>query len=393
MPTRILFLYSDTGGGHRSAAEAIRDAVYATWPGRADIALADFYLEAYPPLLNRTGSLYTPIINHADWIWRALFKLGDMPGQTDRVWRVFLPLMKGRFIRLLQKHSPDLVVSVHPLCNRPMVAAARALPRPIPAITVVTDLVLGSAFWYDRHVDFIYVPTETARLRALREGVAPGRVEVVGQPVHPRFQPFHGDRAALRQSLGLVPDRPAVLIVGGGEGMGKVYETARAIAASGLPVQLVVVAGRNRQLKARLEARRWEVPTIITGFVNNMPDWMAAVDVLVTKAGPGTISEALIAGLPMLLFGYIPGQEASNVTWVTEQGVGAAAFTPDAIVAQLREWLAPGSDALAEMIHRALTLARPTAARDLGERLLHWAEQGLEASMNHKGHKGTKRIK
>ena len=392
MPTRILFLYSDTGGGHRSAAEAIRDAIYEAWPGRADVALADFFLDAYPPPLNRSGSLYTPIINHADWIWHAMFKFSDVPGQTDRLWRVFLPTMKPRFIKLLQRHSPDLVVSVHPLCNRPMVAAARALARPIPAVTVVTDLVRGSAFWYDPHVDFIYVPTETGRLRALREGVAPSRVEVVGQPVHPRFQPFHGDRAALRASLGLVPDRRAVLIVGGGEGMGKVYETARAVARSGLPVQLVVVAGRNRKLQARLEARDWEVPTIVTGFVRNMPDWMAAVDLIVTKAGPGTISEALIAGLPMLLFGYIPGQEASNVTWVTEQGVGAAAFTPPAVVACLREWLAPGSDTLAEMSHRALTLARPHAAHDLGERLLGWAERGLAGGqertgwVNHKGH-------
>ena len=222
------------------------------------------------------------------------------------------------------------------------------------------------------------MPTETARLRALREGVTPSRVEVVGQPVHPRFKPFQGDRPALRRSLGLVPDRVAILIVGGGEGMGKVYETARAIATSGLPVQLVVVAGRNRELKARLETVHWEVPTIITGFVRNMPDWMAAADLIVTKAGPGTISEALIAGLPILLFGYIPGQEASNVTWVTEQGVGGAAFTPQAVVAQLREWLAPGSDALAEMTQRALTLARPNAAHDLGGRLLLWAERGLE---------------
>lgn len=378
MPARILFLYSDTGGGHRSAAEAIRDAIYETWPGQAEIELADFYLEAYPPLLNRTGSLYGPMVNKADWIWKGLFHLGEQPGMVDRVWRVFMPTMKPRFLRLFQKYNPDLIVSVHPLCNRPMVAAAAALPRPIPALTVVTDLVIGSAFWYDRHVDYMYVPTEPGRQKAIHLGVPGDRVETVGQPVHPRFKPYNGARASLRQSLGLVPDRTAILIVGGGEGMGKVYETARAVATSGLPMQLVVIAGRNTRLKARLEATVWEVPTVVTGFVRNMPDWMAATDIIVTKAGPGTISEALISGLPMLLSGFVPGQEESNVAWVVEQGVGAAALTPQAVVARLREWLAPGNPTLAAMTERALSLARPTAARDLGERLLAWAERRLK---------------
>lgn len=375
MPTRILFLFSDTGGGHRSAAQAIHEAIDLYWPGRAEISLADFYVEAFPPLLNRTGALYGPMVNKADWTWRASWTLGEYRLVRGPLWRVLMPTMKGRFVRLIQAHDPDVVVSVHPLASTPMAVAAHALPQPIPALTVVTDLVDGSAAWYDSGVNFTYVPTAPARDKGLRLGLEPGRVEVVGQPVSPRFQPFAGDRATLRRRLGLHPDKTTLLIVGGGEGMGNVYATACAIDASELDVQMAVVAGRNAALKADLDAFEWTAPTVVTGFVRNMPEWMAASDVIVTKAGPGTIAEALIEGLPMLLSGYVPGQEKANVDYVVNEGVGVAAFTAEAVVDTLRDWLRPGNTALGDMQARCLALARPNAARDLGERILTWGER------------------
>jgi len=375
VPTRILFLFSDTGGGHRSAAQAIHEAIDLYWPGRAEVSLADFYVEAFPPPLNRTGALYGPMVNKADWTWHMSWKLGEYRLVRDPLWRALLPTMKGRFVRLIQAHDPDVVVSVHPLASTPMAVAARALPQPIPVLTVVTDLVDGSAAWYDGRVNFTYVPTEPARDKGIRLGLEPGRIEVVGQPVSPRFQPFSGERAALRRRLGLRPDTTTILIVGGGEGMGNVYDTAVAIDASELDVQMAVIAGRNATLKEELDAFDWTAPTVVTGFVRNMPEWMAASDVIVTKAGPGTIAEALIEGLPMLLSGYVPGQEKANVDYVVNEEVGAAAFTSEAVVDTLREWLRPGNATLADMQTRCLALARPTAARDLGERILIWGER------------------
>ena len=375
MPTRILFLFSDTGGGHRSAAQAIHEAIDLYWPGRGEVILADFYTDAFPPPLNRTGALYGPMVNKADCTWYLSWKAGEYRLVRDPLWRALMPTMKGRFVRLIQSHDPDVVVSVHPLASTPMAVAAAALPRPLPALTVVTDLVDGSATWYDQDVNFTYVPTEPAMAKGLRLGIEPGRIEVVGQPVSPRFQPFMGDRAALRRRLGLHPDTTTIIIVGGGEGMGKVYDTAVALDASELDVQLAVIAGRNAALKEELDAYSWSAPTVTTGFVRNMPEWMAASDVIVTKAGPGTIAEALIEGLPMILSGYVPGQEKANVDFVVSEGVGAAAFAPEAVVETLRDWLRPGSLALDEMKARCLALAKPNAARDLGERILIWGER------------------
>ncbi len=375
MPVRILFLFSDTGGGHRSAAEAIRDAMYQTWPGRADVEMVDFYTQAFPPPLNRSGSLYSPIVSRANWLMAGLWRTFESPKNLDRLWRGLKPTTYHRFVALLERHAADVVVSVHPFACHFMALAAHALPRPIPALTIVTDLVNGPTFWFDPNVDFIYVPTEPSQEKAIQLGVSPDKVEVVGQPVNPRFKPFVGDRAKLREQLGLVPDRPTIVIVGGGEGMGDVYGTARAVATSGLPIQLVIIAGRNAPLKERLAAVQWEVPTIVNGFVTNMPEWMAAADILVTKAGPGAIAEALILGLPMILFSFVPW-ETHNIDWVLEQGVGVVATTPATIVSTLRQWLTPGNPALDEMAHKAHRLARPKAAYDLAERILAFGEAG-----------------
>jgi 1,2-diacylglycerol 3-beta-galactosyltransferase len=155
-----------------------------------------------------------------------------------------------------------------------------------------------------------------------------------------------------------------VLMVGGGEGMGPLEEMAAAIDESGLRVALAIIAGRNLALKNRLELRKWHVPVHIYGFVTEMPAFMHAADILVTKAGPGTISEAFISGLPMILYSRMPGQEDGNVTFVSESGAGVWAPEPQEAVAALRRWVEQPEERLqAAAICR--NLARPGAARKI----------------------------
>jgi len=213
------------------------------------------------------------------------------------------------------------------------------------------------------------VPTEPARLRALRYGMRPDRVEVVGQPVGLRFATGLGGKRHLRGKLGIDIDRPVILIVGGGEGVGPVYETARAIASSVPAAQLIIVAGRNAALQKQLKTTTWEIPTQIYGFATNMPELMGASDVLVTKAGPGTLSEAFIAGLPVIISGFIPGQEEGNVYYVLEHQAGVYAPDPAKIVFLIRKWLQPDDDSLSQMAANAAALARPEAAMIIAQRL------------------------
>jgi 1,2-diacylglycerol 3-beta-galactosyltransferase len=132
---------------------------------------------------------------------------------------------------------------------------------------------------------------------------------------------------------------------------------------------LAVICGRNRALHDRLSSRRWPAPVRIAGYVDNMPLWMAAADLVVSKAGPGTIAEALACGLPLILNGFVPGQETGNVAYVEENRVGVYCSDPAQIASLAASWLEPDNPALAAMSRRARALARPTAALEIAQAL------------------------
>lgn len=366
---KIVFLFSDTGGGHRSAAEAIIEALEIEFPGSFHLEMVDIFKDYGPAPLNLMPDLYPQMVKlpHA---WGLGYKLSNGHPQARVMTASAWPVVRKAMRQLIQDHPADLIVSVHPLAAAPVL---KALGRQrVPFINIVTDLVTTHALWYHRQADLCIVPTQPAFERALQCGLRPERVQVVGLPVAERFCQPAGDRMQLRQRLGWSPDLPVALLVGGGEGMGPLEQNAEAIAAAGLPLSLVIIAGRNQALKARLEARQWPVPTRIYGFVREMPDFMRASDFLVTKAGPGTISEAMIAGLPVILYSRLPGQEDGNVTYVVAEGAGVWAPRPARVVEALRNWLA-APDQYQQAVEACRRLARPQAAREIGRILAKWA--------------------
>jgi 1,2-diacylglycerol 3-beta-galactosyltransferase len=227
----------------------------------------------------------------------------------------------------------------------------------------VVDLVTAHAFWFAPQVTCCLVPTEENRQRALAHGLPEERVLLTGLPVDPRFvAAAQQDPHAARRRLGLEPDLPVVLLVGGGEGMGSLRRISSAVVSGGVQAQLVVITGRNGRLRARLSAETWPIPVRVEGFVSNMHEWMRAANLLVTKAGPSTVSEALVLGLPMVLSGALPGQERPTVDYVVQAGAGVWAPTPRKVARAIRELLAPGCPALDRMAAHARALARPDAA-------------------------------
>jgi 1,2-diacylglycerol 3-beta-galactosyltransferase len=171
-----------------------------------------------------------------------------------------------------------------------------------------------------------------------------------------------GDKAELRAKLGWPQDKFIALLVGGGDGMGPLGQTAYAIAQAELDVAVVVVTGRNAKLREQLDAQYWPIPAFIYGFTRDLPDFMRAADVIVTKAGPGTIAEALNAGLPIILYSKLPGQEDGNVDYVVDTETGVWAPKAHQVVATLREWIQ--NPARREQIAaNCRKVARPDAAK------------------------------
>jgi processive 1,2-diacylglycerol beta-glucosyltransferase len=193
-------------------------------------------------------------------------------------------------------------------------------------------------------------------------GAAADRVLATGIPVSAKFSATI-DSAAVRKRYGLRDDLPVLLVLSGGFGMGPVVEILAALDRVERPLQCVVVAGRNDRLRRDLAAQDRRHPTHVLGFVTNMHEWMAVSDLLITKPGGLTTSEALVMGKPLFILNPIPGQEAANSDFLLEHGAAAKVNSVDDLPFRLEQLL--GSKKLAGMARAAKALGRPAAADDI----------------------------
>lgn len=377
MKKRILFLMSDTGGGHRAAAEAIRNALLlkhgedAVEPKLVDVFRASNFPMNYMP------EFYPWLVNHSKTSWGLGYNLSNTKRRAAVLSRGMYLANAKRFRQMLIDFPADVVVSVHSVITRPTLRAFQSLGERPPYITVVTDLVSTHMFWYDRRAEITLVPTQAAFDRGLECGLPPEKMRITGLPVDPRFVESLVGKPQARANLDWQTDLPTILMVAGGDGMGTLYETALAINQKNLPCQLAIVAGRNRALRQKLEQVAWNQPTHIYGFITNMPTLMEAADMIVTKAGPATISEAAIAGLPMIISDAIPGQEEGNIHHVVEHNAGAYAPKPHLVAETVVTWLNEGEEGLRQRAANARRIAHPNAVWDIADTVWDWAQYGM----------------
>ena len=364
---RFLFLYSTTGAGHRAAALAIRDALHSRYGSRAEVTLCDGLQALHLWPLDRFPRWWPFMVRLGGVPWGAFYRLTNAPALQQMLARSLLPLTSAAVGRLLVENPADVVVSLHPLFTHTFGRVLRRRIQPPPLVSVVLDLVSIHAAWCSPDCTQIFVPTPQAAARALAWGISPERLECAGLPIHPRFAATAQlNPADVRVQLGLPAERPVILVAGGGDAGGPLLKVIRAIAARLPEACLVVIAGNNARLRQML-AEQIQVAHI-KGFVENMDAWMRAADVLLTKAGPNTVAEALVMGLPMVLYHVIPGQETGNVKWLLNQGAGLWAPNPERAATTVATLLAEPR-LRAEMSAAARALARPASAIVIGDAL------------------------
>ncbi len=365
-PKRLLILFSDTGGGHRSSACAVAQALQDMYAGQVQVELLDG-LDYAPWPFCQLDDLYPYMVRLRGWPWAIGYRLSNGPRRAAWLTGTFWPWTRSSVLRLLRDHPADAILCCHPAFNHVLLRGLKLAGLNTPLITLVTDLATAHALWLAPHVDHCLVPTPGGRQCALSCGLPQPRIVVTGLPVSMRFTTTaQEDPVAVRQRLGLPTDRPVVLLVSGAEGMGPVQRLCQQITSSGVSAQLVVIAGRNERLQAHLSTAVWPIPVRVEGFVNNMHEWMRAADLLISKAGPSTVSEALVMGLPMVLSDALPGQEHPNVDYVVRSGAGVWAPTPRQAARTVGRLIADPQQ-LAAMAARARALARPNAARRVAE--------------------------
>lgn len=367
---RVLILMSKTGGGHLASAQAIQATFGALYGTQVEATIVDLLMDYLPWPMREAPKSYGWIANRTPWLWSTLYRAGHTSWIADPIIEATVRLSSTSIMEMFVHYRPDLVISVHPLVQEFAIHALERLQAKIPYAIVVTDLATVHPLWFHPEATRCYVASESANQAGLEAGLKRDQLRMYGLPVRPIFSQPTRPRAELRAELGMDANLPAVLLVGGGDGIGRVAVIARAIgkrlgARGSATGQMVVVCGRNKRLQTTLANEPWTIPVQVHGFVNNMSDWMSASDCIVTKAGPGTIAESLIRGLPILLSGYIPGQEEGNVPYVVDNGVGVFASEPAAIAGQVARWFGPERVALARMAEKAKQLANPHSTENI----------------------------
>jgi processive 1,2-diacylglycerol beta-glucosyltransferase len=267
-----------------------------------------------------------------------------------------------KFARLVKQFAPEVVLCTHYLPVELLGGLRKKWPGPPPlTVSVVTDFE-AHALWMEPNVDLYCVAAEETRARLIARGAAPDRVLATGIPISAKFSaPI--DQPAVRKQYGLRDDLPILLVLSGGFGMGPVAKILAALDQIQRPFQTLVVAGRNEQLRRELAAQDRRHPTHVLGFATNMHELMAVADLLVTKPGGLTTSEALAMGKPLFILNPIPGQEAANSDFLLQRGAAAKVNSVDDLPFQLDQLL--GSRKLAVMARAAKSLGRPAAAADI----------------------------
>ncbi|KAL8536922.1 hypothetical protein ACS0TY_012198 [Phlomoides rotata] len=368
-PKKVLILMSDTGGGHRASAEAIKAAFNEEFGEDYQVFITDLWADHTPWPFNQLPKSYNFLVKHGT-LWKMTY-YATAPRVIHRTnFAATSTFIAREVAKGLMKYQPDIIISVHPLMQHvPLrILRSKGLLDKIVFTTVVTDLSTCHPTWFHKLVTRCYCPSEEVAKRALRAGLQRSQTKVYGLPVRPSFVKPVRPKGELRKGLGMDEHLPAVLLMGGGEGMGPIEATARALSnalydeTNGEPTgQILVICGRNKKLVNKLQSIDFKIPVEVKGFVTKIEECMGACNCIITKAGPGTIAEAMIRGLPIILNNYIAGQEAGNVPYVVQNGCGKFSKSPKEIARIVSQWFGPRQDELITMSQNALRLARPDA--------------------------------
>ncbi|HTJ28646.1 MAG TPA: glycosyltransferase [Candidatus Limnocylindria bacterium] len=378
MTKRVLFLISDTGGGHRAGAQAVGAALdEIDGATRFEWRIDDIATHCTFPL-SKLGPAYSAALRYAPPIYGALFHATNGRRRYRTIVRFCEPLYRERLREVFVQYQPDVIVSVHPLLNHAALRArADAEMQQVPIVTVITDLGRVHEGWLLPEADLTVVPAREVYQRAIERGVPPERLRLLGHPIHPRFEDVSGSKAEIRKKLALPESGTIALLMAGGEGGGKLLPTTLGLARAGLDFHLVVVTGRNAALKQKLEELAPSLPTPMTvlGFRNDVPELMRAADLLVTKAGPGTIAEASVAEVPVVVYDYVPGQERGNLDYVRTNGIGVVALTTAEVIQSVAR-IVHNQERLAKMRAQQTVVAPRGSSRRIAELIAQIASSG-----------------
>ncbi len=349
MSKKVLIMSASTGGGHNRAARAIKEEITKK---TIDGSPIECEIIDSLKLVNNTmdkiisrgyekSAIYTPKA------YGSVYRLSEtnLASKNEFKGNPITSFMAKKFISLLDESKPDLIIGTHPF---PMIALSTLkkhtndykkndyirihdtlhkdyanLTVP-PLVTVLTDYTTHST-WIQNEIDYYIAGHEYVKELLIYDGVSSNKVKTFGIPVEKSFLSSR-DKATVLSEFGLDPNKFTVLLMGGSFGAGNIKETLDELLSIDRDFQIIVITGKNESLKEKLDKKldtleySFNKNVLILGFTNKMNDLLASVDVLVSKPGGLTTTEALLKDLPMIVPYYIPGQEEENLDFLTNCG-------------------------------------------------------------------------
>lgn len=337
---KILILSGDLGDGHIQAAKAIAEAARLYGP-EAETVIINFPAVTHPRFHPVNRFFYTKWLTMFPFLYGYLFQKTRGENTMSHMFRKMKFYTLNRLNRLIVEVKPTVIVATFPGAAAGISMLKENGFTDLPAVTIITDHT-DHSYWLHPYTDHYIVASERVREALLTRGIPAERISVTGIPIRSQFDaPL--DRNLLRSKLGLDSERPVILLMGGGMGM-IAKECSAMLLSNDILVtgQFVMICGHNDKLRQQLTRDMADSPHTVhvTGFVDNIHEWMAAADLLVTKPGGLTTSEAVAMELPMLLYKSLPGQEQDNATYLMEAGVALQAEDEDELVLHLNELMA-----------------------------------------------------
>jgi processive 1,2-diacylglycerol beta-glucosyltransferase len=369
---RVLIPTVTAGAGHLQAAAALEEAWRALRP-EDEVRLVDVL--DYTPRWYRKIYVkgYLQLIQHAPDLYAMMFKKTDNPArirELTRFRRQSAGVMASKFVTELVAFQPDVVLCPHYLPLEILggvLSKKRYRGKLDPEIVCIVTDFEAHALWMESCVDLFCVAAPATKARLVARGVADDAVVVTGIPIARKFS-TRMDAGAVRAQFQFQPQIPTLLVLGGGFGMGPVREILAELDKIERPLQLIVVCGKNEKLRAQLAAAPKRHRTEVLGFATNMHELMAASDLILTKPGGLTTSEALALGRPLLILNPIPGQEAANSDFLLEQGAAVKVNCVEDLPFKVTHLL--DTKKLTQMARSARSLGQPRAARTICEAVL-----------------------
>lgn len=361
----ILIVSASIGSGHNQAAKSLCTEIQHQHPD-SNVQVVDFLADDNSYLSTMLKNTYFKMLDICPNIYDFLYRWSSEAYPGEKVQNLMSQTMKHNMLKILKHHQPDLIISTHPF---PCSAAAYlkhqgALPLPLAA--VITDFT-AHRLWINKAIDLYFVAGKELETSLLSQGIPATNVFASGIPIAPAFahppQPIEA-----RTKLNLAIDLPTILVMGGGLGLGAIKNTLIELNKLEFSLQLIFIAGHNTALKEQLQhiALSSKHKITVLGFTDQINLFMAASDLLITKPGGLTISEALATELPMLFYDSLPGQEEENAAYLTKEGASVW-IKHTAQLNPMINTLFYRRENLAAMKDKAKKLGHPDAAASIAQ--------------------------